>query len=179
MVWRNYSFKEAVRRLSIAGAVALAINLPFILWDPHAWLSGILAPVVDPMFPMGDGLISLSFASVLPFFPTWVYSILEVSTMFLCLGWYWRVCKKYPEAAIILAFVPLFFAWRSLPSYFYCSAYPLFVLLTSRGLPKFGGQPRKAVQGHFAYERPVMGNLAGAVGVRAALPFPGMIHSLR
>ena len=179
MAWRNYSFKEAVRRLSIAGAVALAINLPFILWDPHAWLSGVLAPVVDPMFPMGDGLISLSFASILPFFPTWVYSILEVSTMFLCLGWYWRVCKKNPEAALILAFVPLFFAWRSLPSYFYCSAYPLFVLLTSRGLPGFGGQPRKAVQPHFSYERPMVGNLAGTVGVRAVLPFPGMIHSLR
>ena len=179
MVWRHYSFKEALRRLSLAGAVALVINLPFILWDPHAWLAGILAPVVDPMFPMGDGIISLSFASILPFFPTWVYSILEMLTMFLCLGWYWRVCKKYPESAIVLAFVPLFFAWRSLPSYFYCSAYPLFVLLTSRGLPWLGGQPRKAVQVHFGYERPVMGNLAGTVGVRAALPFPGMIHGLR
>jgi uncharacterized membrane protein len=179
MVWRNYGFKEGVRRLIIAGAVALAINLPFILWAPQAWLSGVLAPVVDPMFPMGDGLISLSFASILPFFPTWVYTILEVSTLFLCLGWYWRVCKKCPEAAIMLAFVPLFFAWRSLPSYFYCSAYPLFVLLTSKGWPGLGGQPRKAVQLGFNYDRPVVGNLAGAVGARAALPFPGMIHSLR
>jgi hypothetical protein len=179
MTWRHYDFKEAVRRLTIAGAVALVINLPFILWDPHAWLSGVLAPVVDPMFPMGDGIISLSFASLIPFFPTWVYAILEVATMLLCLAWYWRVCKKHPEAAILFAFMPLFFAWRSLPSYFYCSAYPLFVLLTSKGLPGLGGQPRKAVELSFSYDRPVMGNIAVSVGVPSAMPFPGMIRSLR
>lgn len=179
MVWRHYDFKEAVRRLTIAGVVALAINLPFILWDPHAWLSGVLAPVVDPMFPLGDGFISLSFASLMPFFPGWVYDVLEVSTMFICLVWYWRVCKERPEAALLFAFMPLFFAWRSLPSYFYVSAFPLFILLTSRGLPRLRGEASRAVHVPFGYDRRVVGDLAGTVGVRAAVHYPGVMSSLR
>jgi hypothetical protein len=52
--------------------------------------------------------------------------------MVVCLGIYWRVCRKYPEAAMLLGVLPLFLAWRSLPSYFYCVAYPLFILLAAR-----------------------------------------------
>ena len=33
---------------------------------------------------------------------------------------------------MLLAVLPLFFAWRSLSSYFYCSAFPLFVLMAAR-----------------------------------------------
>jgi hypothetical protein len=50
--------------------------------------------------------------------------------------WYWRICRSYPESAMLLAVIPLFFAWRSLPSYFYCTAFPLFILLNTRILPK-------------------------------------------
>jgi hypothetical protein len=37
---------------------------------------------------------------------------------------------------MLLAVIPLFFTWRSLPSYFYCTAFPLFMLLNARILPK-------------------------------------------
>ncbi len=132
MAWRHYGPMEAVRRLVVACAVALAINLPFILWNPHAWLAGVLAPIADPMFPLGTGIINLSVTHVLPFFPTWVYSALESISMVVALIYYWRICPKYPEAALLLAVVPLFFAWRSLPSYFYGTVYPLFVLIVAK-----------------------------------------------
>ncbi len=179
MIWRHYDFKEAVRRLSIAGVVALAINLPFILWDPHAWLAGVLAPVADPMFPLGDGLISLSFASILPFFPSWVYDILEFSTMIACLVWYWRLSKQRPEAALVFAFMPLFFAWRSLPSYFYCSAFPLFIMLTSNGLARLRGEASQSLSLPFGYGGRTVNDLAGSVGMHAAVQYPGMIRNLR
>ncbi|MBV9707728.1 MAG: hypothetical protein JO125_10005, partial [Chloroflexi bacterium] len=51
------------------------------------------------------------------------------------LFWYWRLCPRHPEAAMLLAVVPLFFAWRSLPSYFYCAAYPLFILMAAKLTP--------------------------------------------
>jgi uncharacterized membrane protein len=140
MILRNYGLKEAVYRTIIAGSVGLAINLPFILWNAHAWVAGIMAPIGDPMFPLGIGIINLSTSHVLPYLPSWVYTVLEGLAMIASLVWYWRICKKRPEAAILLAVLPLFVAWRSLPSYFYCVAYPIFVLMSSRrtrrSLPK-------------------------------------------
>lgn len=132
MVWRHYGLKDIFYRLVVAGGIGLAINLPFILWNPQAWIAGILAPVADPMFPMGVGLVDLSVTHLFPFFPDWVYILLEVCAMLLSLLWYWRVCRQRPEAVMLLAIVPLFFAWRSLPSYFYCAAYPLFILMAAK-----------------------------------------------
>jgi len=136
MVWRQDNFMEVVRRLLIAGGVALVINLPFILWNPQAWFAGVMAPVADPMFPSGVGIIGLSSTPLLPFFPPWVYEVLECMAMLVALAWYWRLCKERPEAAMLLAVLPLFFAWRSLPSYFYCAAFPLFILLATKAFPE-------------------------------------------
>ena len=132
MVLRHYGWKECVYRLAIAGSIGLAINLPFILWNPQAWLAGILAPMADPMFPMGVGLINLSVMHLIPFLPKWAYTALEGMAMLASLAWYWRICKRIPEAAMLLAVLPLFFAWRSLASYFYCAAYPLLILMAAR-----------------------------------------------
>ena len=135
MILRRYGSKETIARLLIAGSVAFAINLPFMLWNLQAWLAGVMAPVADPMFPLGIGIISFSLGHWLPFFSSWVYTALELSTMIGALLLYWRVCRRYPEVAMLLAVLPLFFAWRSLPSYFACVAYPLFVISASNIKP--------------------------------------------
>ncbi len=132
MIWRQYNLLESARRLSIAGVTALLINLPFILWNYHAWIAGIMAPMADPMFPQGVGIVGLSTTPLLPFLPQMAYSVLELGAMLLALLWYWRICKERPEAAMVLAIIPLFFAWRSLSSYFYCAALPLFILMAAR-----------------------------------------------
>ena len=147
MVFRQYGLLEVMCRLAIAACIGVAFNLPFILWNPQAWLAGILAPIIDPMFPLGVGIINLSATHLLPFFPSWIYSILEGIAMLLALAWYWRLCLKRPEAAMLLAVIPLFFAWRSLPSYFYCAAYPIFILMTARAtacLPRLPDAARVA-----------------------------------
>jgi uncharacterized membrane protein len=131
MVFRQFGLKETIYRLSIAGIIGLAFNLPFILWNPSAWLAGVLTPVADPMFPMGVGIIGLSITHLIPYLPASVYQILEGLAILGALIVYWRVCRKCPEAAMLLGIIPLFFAWRSLPSYFYCAAYPLFILMAS------------------------------------------------
>ena len=146
MILRQYNFKEVLYRLSIAGIIALALNLPFILWSPQAWFAGVLAPIADPMFPLGVGLIAVSFTPLLPILPGTVYLALEAIAMLFCLGWYWRICKQHPESAMLLAVLPLFFAWRSLPSYFYCAAFPIIILQAAYTLPNRGGRPRKALR---------------------------------
>ncbi len=132
LITRQYSWKEALGRMSIAAGVALLINLPFMLWNFHAWMAGVMAPVADPMFPMGVGLIALSTTHLLPYLPGLVYTCLEAGAMLVMLAWYWSLCRKRPEAALLLAMLPLFLAWRSLPSYFYCIAFPIFIFLAAR-----------------------------------------------
>jgi uncharacterized membrane protein len=154
LIWRHSSLKEAITRLSIAGVIALAINLPFILWNAHAWLAGVLAPVVDPMYPSGVGIVALGLTPLFPLLPAAVYTTLEALAMLFCIMWYWRICKSHPEAAMLLAMLPLFFAWRSLPSYFYCIALPLFILQATRVLPR-RLRPEGIMRGPRAVPNPV------------------------
>jgi uncharacterized membrane protein len=37
-----------------------AVNLPFLLWDPGAWLSGVLAPLTQHAIPYGQGIVGLT-----------------------------------------------------------------------------------------------------------------------
>ncbi len=41
-------------------AVFAAVNLPFIVWDPGAWLHGTLTPFAQPLVADGQGLVSLA-----------------------------------------------------------------------------------------------------------------------
>jgi hypothetical protein len=153
MMYWQYGFKEALSRVLSAFGIGIAINLPFILWGPAAWLAGVMAPLADPMFPMGTGLIALSTGHVLPYLPTQVYQILEYSIYALSLVYYWLRCRRAPEAAMLLAVLFLFFAWRSLPSYFYCSAFPLLALLLKKPISQQnarGEDRRKAQDRHKA-----------------------------
>jgi hypothetical protein len=143
MVYWQYGFKETSGRVLAAFSIGLAINLPFILWGPGDWLAGVMAPLVDPMFPMGTGLIALSTGHVIFFLPTLVYQVLEYSAYSLSLIYYWFRCRQAPEAAMLLAVLFLFFAWRSLPSYFYCSAFPLLVLMLKKPIPGHADSTRQ------------------------------------
>ncbi|MEO6893174.1 MAG: glycosyltransferase 87 family protein [Ktedonobacteraceae bacterium] len=168
MVWRHYSLPEAIRRMTIVGIIGLAINLPFILWNPQAWLAGVLAPIADPMFPLGDGIINLSVTHLLPFFPGWVYQALEGGAMLASLAWYWRICRERPEAALLLAVLPLFLAWRSLPSYFYCVAYPMFILMAARPRKRPGTKPHLALSVLTREKEAVLADTPATLGARAA-----------
>ncbi len=132
LVWRQRGWREALYRLAGAGAVFAAINAPFAVSNPRAFLTGILAPEVDPMFPLGNGLVKLSLVGIVPLAPSVVYTIVEALSLAVCLGWYWRYGKTMPEVGFVLAVVPLFFAWRSLTTYFYFVALPAAVLLLAR-----------------------------------------------
>lgn len=132
LIWRERGWRAAVTRLAGAGAIFLAINGPFIVVNPRAWLSGVLAPQVDPMFPLGNGLVRLSLSGLFPLAPAWVYTGLELLAMLACIAWYWRYGKDKPELGFALATLPLFFAWRSLTTYFYFAALPAFGLLVAR-----------------------------------------------
>lgn len=151
MLWRHYGLKAAIIRCSLSTSILLVTNLPFILWAPHAWISGVLAPMADPMFPMGVGLINLSVTHLIPFLPTSAYTTLEAVAIMGMLYVYWRICRWKPEAVFLLAIIPLFFAWRSLPSYFYCAAFPIFTIISAKRTPLL---PQEAMESEVARHRP-------------------------
>jgi hypothetical protein len=147
LIWREQGWRAALRRLAGAGAVFAAINLPFVLNNPRAWVSGVLAPQLDPMFPLGNGLIRLSLSGIFPLAPAPVYTALEVFVMAVALLWYWRNCLRAPALGYALAVAPLFFAWRSLTTYFYFVALPALALLLSARRPSDSGGVAHAREG--------------------------------
>ena len=48
-----------------------------------------------------------------------LFTALEAMAFIPPMVWYYRNCRRFPHAGLLLALVPLFFAWRSLWNYFY------------------------------------------------------------
>lgn len=128
LVWRERGAHAAAGRLAGAVGVFAVVNGPFFVAHPRAWLAGVLAPQFDPMFPLGNGLIRLSLSGILPLAPARVYTALELLAFGGALVWYWRHCLRAPALGYALAAAPLFFAWRSLTTYFYFTALPALAL---------------------------------------------------
>jgi hypothetical protein len=117
-------WRVALRRAVEAAAVFAIANVPFIVADPHAWVAGVTAPIADPMFPRGAGIIFLVLNDVLPLWPPLVYTAMEIGVFGICAAVAWRTRRTSPELGAVLATLPLFFAYRSLFSYFFLL--PLF-----------------------------------------------------
>ena len=125
LLLREVGWKRTLQSLGIIGATFTLINLPFIFAAPQAWFEGVMAPVLDPMFPKGVGLVAFSIAGILP--PSsLLFTIIEIVVLLLALIWYYFNCRKYPEAGLLLAVLPLFFAWRSFSCYFYFASLLVF-----------------------------------------------------
>jgi len=128
LVWRRSGPRAAMRRLVGGVAIFAVINAPFVVNNPAAWVRGVLAPQLDPMFPLGNGLVRLSLAGVLPLAPAPVYLALEVLAIAACLLIYWRLPRPGTGLGFVLAVTPLWFAWRSLTTYFYFVTLPALAL---------------------------------------------------
>jgi uncharacterized membrane protein len=120
-------WRAAGVRLAVMGGLFSLLNAPFIALSPGAWLHGVLGPLTDPMYPLGEGVIALATSGVLPLWPRSVYAGLELAALVACLLLYVRVCRRQSGTGPVLALVPVVFAWRSLFTYFYV-ALPLLAL---------------------------------------------------
>jgi hypothetical protein len=119
LLWRTSGWKATAIWSGIIVAVFIATNGYFIAQDAEVWWRSIMAPMVEPMFPLGVGAISLITSGLVDFRMALPFAIAEVVVLFGAIIWYWRYCRKYPDIGPILAIMPLFFAWRSLWTYFY------------------------------------------------------------
>lgn len=111
--------RRALKSATILAGAFLLTNASFILVSPRDWFSGVMAPMLDPMFPMGVGIISLFVSGLVPPAPPLFFSLWEGLVLAGALVWYYRNGNRAPSSGLLLGILPLFFAWRSLPSYFF------------------------------------------------------------
>jgi uncharacterized membrane protein len=119
LVWRTVGDKKALLVFLVSVVVFVASNLPFIISDAGLWMKSVLAPMTDDMFPIGVGIITLVTGGVLHIQSSLPFGIMELVVLLAGLVWYFFNCRRYPHTGLVLAVLPLFFAWRSLWGYFF------------------------------------------------------------
>jgi hypothetical protein len=119
LIFKTAGVKKVAVVISIIAGVFLATNLPFVIADPKLWLNSVTSPMTDQMFPLGSGLVTLVTSGLMNIQSSLPFTILEVISCVVAIVWYFKYCKRYPQTGPVLAIVPLFFAWRSLFSYFF------------------------------------------------------------
>lgn len=111
---------EATQTLAWGVGTFLAINLPFLLWNPAAWVASVFTPVGGSggtLIHQGVGLTALTVSGqlLLPTSTYVVYVALATVTALLAYAVYWDRLKW---VAWVMPAVILFVHYRSLLSYF-------------------------------------------------------------
>ncbi len=114
---RAEGLRAGGRYLGLA-LVAFAVpNLPFALWSPHAWLTGILTPVASHTVPAGQGLVGLTLFLGLGGGSLAAYS---AAALVVYASLWLAFVATYPRLkawAVLCPAVVLFFGARSFGSY--------------------------------------------------------------
>jgi uncharacterized membrane protein len=103
-----------------AGAAAVgfaALNLPFVVLGPGAWLHGVMGPMVDGLFPLGAGLIGLVTSGTLPVTLTPLFTVLMVGCVAASVVAALRWDRVRPGIGVLLGGLALFLGPRSLLEY--------------------------------------------------------------
>jgi hypothetical protein len=103
--------------VGVVAAVFTAVNLPFIVWQPHAWAHGTLIPFVDPLVADGQGLVSLATHGITGgvnlTILTWAAGFALVTVFVAFVLWYHALKRIW----LLLLPVAFFFSARSLANY--------------------------------------------------------------
>ena len=134
LVLRTIGWKRCFQMSAVIGGIFVATNIPFIIDSPTLWVESVFAPVLDPMFPRGVGVVTFAIEGIAPPGSNTGYAVAEAAVLGVCLIWFYFKCFKYPDAGLVLAVLPLFFAWRSYSNYIYPAAILVFAVILIRSL---------------------------------------------
>lgn len=128
--------RTTLRYLGLVALPFVALNLPFFIWSPSAWLRGVLLPIAQPLVPDGQGLVSTVthglFHSVHPLYLLLAALLAFVSLLAAFIGWYPVFKRAWMFAVPIVLYLPS----RSLSSYLVDFIPAAFVMvLTTKGTP--------------------------------------------
>lgn len=117
-VLRRDGPREVTSRAAIIAAAFALPNLPFFLAAPGAWLDSVFAPLLAPLEPYGVGLVRLALAGAIPLLAQGAYAVAAGAIFVALLALAWRAWPRFAPGVRTFPLLPLFFAWRSLQSYF-------------------------------------------------------------
>lgn len=138
LMLRETGWRSVFQSAGVMTVVFAAVNVPFIFGASQHWMGGVMAPVLDPMFPRGVGVVTFSVAGILP--PNaLIFTLMEIVVLALAAIWYYRTGYRYPHVGLLLAVLPFFFAWRSYSCYFYFASLLVFGLVAALECRGTGG----------------------------------------
>jgi uncharacterized membrane protein len=108
----------ACARFSILGVAGfLVLNLPFMIWDMHAWFEGTLLPFRADLIPLGSGvsMLTMTGAAALPksFYSAATFGVAGV--LLLAYALHFGTLK---HAIWLAPAIIMWFGYRSLQNYF-------------------------------------------------------------
>jgi uncharacterized membrane protein len=115
---RRGAQRIVVAYTAIALAAFAVLNLPFIVWDPGAWSSGVSSPLTQHAIPYGQGIIDATL-----FFHTgggslFAYTVAGALFYLAALIAFAVWFDRLGMACFVLPVTALFFSTRSLAEYF-------------------------------------------------------------
>jgi hypothetical protein len=137
LIYKTKGMKKALQSLSIILLIFISANLPFIISDPGLWVTSIIAPMTHK-FPLGVGIVTLVTSGLVNIQSPMVFSVIECLALTAGIIWYYQHCNRYPQAGLLLAVLPLFFAWRSIWPYFF---YFDFIIIVSIIINEYANKP--------------------------------------
>lgn len=128
---RAAAWRVTLRYCLVVAATVVLINLPFLLWNPRAWFSEVLAPLVVPLVPHGQGVIALSYyvtggTGALAFYG---YGAIALAAGLL--GLFATRIRLLGPAMSVLPWAPFFLSDRSSAKYFFIMMPIWFVCLAT------------------------------------------------
>jgi uncharacterized membrane protein len=106
-----------VKYAAVMAAAFLVVNAYFIVWNPSAWFSGVMAPLTQHAVPMGDGTIAMLFDLGIGGGNLLWYSIALVLGFITLLVLYSLYFKRMAPTCFVLSTLPLMLSSRSLATY--------------------------------------------------------------
>lgn len=161
----------AGRYVATVLAVFIGVNLPFVIWDPSAWWSGILTPMTQPLVADGQGLVSLALHGLTGgvhlqlLTDSSALALLAVLAAFV--AWYDHLKRVW----LLVLPVTFFFSPRSFSSYL-LDLFPVALVALITVAPASPSVSRRG-WGRFQVPRFVAAAIAIASIVAAALSFAG------
>jgi len=140
LIFRMMGKRKMLSVMAIVTAIFFIANSPFIIADPGLWLTSMMSPMTDNLFPLGVGIVTFVTGGVLDIQSALIFGAMEAIIGIVAIIWYFRNCLRYPHAGPLLAVLPLFFAWRSLWPYFF---YFDIVILAAVLIDEYGSKSSK------------------------------------
>jgi hypothetical protein len=142
-LWRDQEQDTApeprVRRVGyfalVSGVVFALTNAAYLVWDPVAWLKGVLSPMSSPLVYLSQGGLGGLTAFGYVNLPKSFYLLATLICFGLTLFAYWRHYAALRDLFVVLPALLMWFSYRTLVVYWVYWAFPALAILIRRPPP--------------------------------------------